>query len=591
MIAPSVSFAAGNSAWDCKLADDGETWDCSTSTKSIKKEQPTPNVISKQKKNTTVVISTKKPVTGAATSPARRVRLTTKQPLKQLAKTSTTSASIKDPGNWNCAANANGAWDCSQTQVTILAKSEPKKSAKWDCTTNNLGSWDCNQSSEPSSNQVITSSVNEPTVINNHEISDMLLTQMVAQLSTDPWSTCGAPQIRQQTVSTSAKQVRNNASTDIQADYAELLDQNIAFFSGDVTISRADQQLTADQVTYKNADGFVDASGDVFYQEKGFALHSRQAQLQLNENTGQFNSNHFILEDSHARGTTQTTHIVNKDITRSTRATYSTCKPGETDWQLKAKTLELNNITGRGTARDVWVEFFDIPFLYTPYISFPIDDRRQSGWLAPTFGSSDTTGADFSIPYYWNIAENYDATFTPRIMSNRGFMLGSEFRYLSKISTGQISAEIIEDTDLSKTRGSFSFQDSTRFSKRLTSLVDLNYLSDDDYIDDFGNSLSAASSRYIKSEAELNYRADNWNLLTKIDNYDSIDRNISSSTRPHRRLPQVLFNLRPTDIFGYGKLDMRNEFTYFDHSSRTKGKRLDVHPGISFPFHTPGSFI
>lgn len=566
-----ISKKDSQSNWDCKATEKG-IWDCSQ-----KSPTPASALISEQ----TTDPDPTKSAEIEKTSPQR---------------------------NWDCTATNKGTWDCSQKASTLASTTTtnlttpPKVLAPkakgpndWSCQANNQGTWDCTQNNtivtyvkpaQTSNFTVITATASHTPSENNS-----IFKQMVSHLAVNPWSTCEAPINLTQHNRVSLDQTRSNANLDIQSDYAELVNQNNAIFTGNVAIKRADQFLTADKVDYKNKSGHVGATGDVFYQEKGFALYSSQAQLQLQQNTGQFVNNNFIIEPTHARGTTKTTQLLNKDISRSTDVTYSTCEPGQTDWQLEATSMELNNETGRGTARNVWLEFLDVPFLYTPYISFPIDDRRQSGFLAPTIGASDTTGFDFSIPYYWNIAPNYDATITPRIMSDRGLMLGGEFRYLSKQSEGQVSAEVLEDTDLNETRGQFSFQNNTRFSRHLTSLVDLNYMSDDDYLDDFGNTLSIASSRYIKSLAQLNYRADNWNLLAKVDNYDSIDRSISSSTRPHRRLPQILFNLQPTNVLGIGKVDLRSEFTYFDHSSRTKAKRFDIRPSISFPYRTPGSFI
>jgi len=414
---------------------------------------------------------------------------------------------------------------------------------------------------------------------------------MVKQLKADPWDTCEVVPEATVTSRQAIQQNRLNAEIHIESDYAEILNKNVAKFNGDVQVKRADQSVTADQVIYNSSKDDASASGDVFYQESGFALYSEQAQLQLANDTGQFKNNQFILEGNHARGTTRSTNLIDPDITRSTGISYTTCAPSINDWELQARTLELNKKTGRGTGRDVWVEIFDIPLLYTPYISFPIDDRRQSGVLAPTFGSSDTTGVDLAVPYYWNIAPNYDATITPRMMSNRGFMLGGEFRYLTDSSEGQVAAEILSDTETSDLRGQFSLQNKSTITSRLSSDVDLNYISDDEYFEDFGNSLISSSNRYLRSYASLNYRADHWNLLTKIDNYDSIDESLSSTDRPHRRLPQILFNLRETELFGIAKMDMRNEFVYFQHGSDVDAKRVDLHPGISVPFSTPGSFI
>jgi len=468
----------------------------------------------------------------------------------------------------------------------------------WDCQAGTNGQWDCSQTSAPTNidnNDYVETSVESGLFIdyaNNRQKNAVLFEQMVQHLAVNPWDTCEISSDEKADADALALQKeRLNAKVSVEADYAEIINKDNARFSGDVLVRRADQLITADEINYQNRQQIASASGDVLYQQQGFSLHSEQAQLQLNDSTGKFNNNQFIIESTHARASTKTTEMVNRNITRSKQVVYTTCAPNVNDWELQAESLELNNETGRGTGRNVWVEVFDMPILYTPYISFPIDDRRQSGILAPTFGNSDTTGTDFAVPYYWNIAPNYDATITPRVMSSRGFMLGAEFRYLSNSSEGQISAEGLNDTEMDEFRGQFSFQDESRWSSRLTSDIDINAMSDDDYLEDFGNSLSIASDRYLKSHAHLNYNADSWSLLTRIDNYDSIDEGVSSASRPHRRLPQVLFNLKEQTVFDIAKINMRNEFVYFDHSSQARAKRLDIQPSISVPLRNPASFI
>jgi len=555
----SQSLGFSDSQWDCKLADDGETWDCSASSKPIEKTAKSNSNSTTTEDKTTLVKSTvDKPIKPSIP----RVQLANK-PVMQVAKKETNQVSaLNNSGSWDCQGNADNTWDCAQisapTHISIASHSEETSHIDSDA----------------------------ERIRNN-----ALFQQMVKQLKADPWDTCEVAPIATETNRQTIQQNRLNADVHIQSDYAEILNENDAQFSGDVQVKRADQSITADQVIYNSSKDAASASGDVFYQENGFALYSEQAELQLASDTGQFKNNQFILEGNHARGTSRATNIIDRDITQLTGISYTTCAPSVNDWELQARTLELNKNTGRGTGRDVWVEVFDIPLLYTPYISFPIDDRRQSGVLAPTFGSSDTTGVDLAIPYYWNIAENYDATITPRLMSDRGLMLGGEFRYLSRHSEGQVAAEILSDTVTDDLRGQFSIQNQSSISPRLSADIDLNYISDDEYFEDFGATLSSSSDRYLKSHASLNYRADSWNLLTKIDNYDSIDESISSITRPHRRLPQVLFNLRQTDAFDIAKIDMRNEFVYFQHSADVDAKRVDLHPGISVPFSTPGSFI
>lgn len=507
----------------------------------------------------------------------------------------------------------NGAWDCQQRSdgKTWSCSAAPVKQTGTPNDLNNT----LNTNEVPKSAVVLTPEIEAPTSVpavaeptvevtqptetastTEHTDSDLtaddlMFQQMISKLDTNPWGTCEITPKESQVSQQQVKQNRLNATVDIQSDYAELLDRDTALFTGNVVVNRADQTLTADTVNYQNKSGVLDAQGDTFYQSQGFALHSNKAHLQLNDDTGDFENIHFILEGNHARGTSRSTELISKDISKSTDVSYSTCAPGATHWELQAETLELDKGTGRGVGRNVWVEVFDMPIFYTPYIDFPIDDRRKTGFLVPSFGVTDNTGVDIAAPYYWNIAPNYDATITPRIMSDRGFMLGGEFRYLTNNSEGQVSGEIIDDSDTDDMRGAFSLQNRTQFTSRLISDIDLNYQSDDEYQEDFGNNLLSASGRYLKSDASLNYYADNWDLLTKIDNYESIDNENTSTSDPYRRLPQVKFKLHETDALAFAKLNMDNEFVYFDHSDNTTAQRLDLQPSISAPFRTPASFI
>jgi len=176
-------------------------------------------------------------------------------------------------------------------------------------------------------------------------------------------------------------------------------------------------------------------------------------------------------------------------------------------------------------------------------------------------------------------------------MSDRGLMLGGEFRYLTNNSEGKVSGEIIDDQDTEdqNLRGVFSLQNRTRFTSRLVSDMDLNYQSDEEYQEDFGNSLSSASSRYVRSDANLNYYANNWDLLTKVDHYESVDNKNPSDE--YTRLPQVQLNMHEMEAFGFAKLNMQNEYVYFYDDEEITAQRLDIQPTISAPFRTPASFV
>src|SRR4029078_5975057 len=120
------------------------------------------------------------------------------------------------------------------------------------------------------------------------------------------------------------------------------------------------------------------------------------------------------------------------------------------DWYLRAEELEVDNLRKVGTVHHVSVHFLDVPVAYSPWLQFPLSNERKSGFLTPTLGSTGVRGFEASTPYYLNLAPNYDATLTPRLMTQRGLQLGGQFRYLLGadtspfgVSAGEMNAEIL----------------------------------------------------------------------------------------------------------------------------------------------------
>jgi LPS-assembly protein len=140
-----------------------------------------------------------------------------------------------------------------------------------------------------------------------------------------------------------------------------------------------------------------------------------------------------------ARGDAKRIVFEGPDKERLYKARYTTCEAGVDDWYLRASELELDHHTETGTATHASVEFKGVPILYTPWIDFPFNKQRKSGLLAPSFGTTTKSGVELSIPYYWNIAPDMDATIAPRYLSKRGTQLQGEFRYLGQDYSGEDS--------------------------------------------------------------------------------------------------------------------------------------------------------
>jgi LPS-assembly protein len=260
---------------------------------------------------------------------------------------------------------------------------------------------------------------------------------------------------------------------------------------------------------------------------------------------------------------------------------------------LHASNVKINKETGRGSAKHAWLEFKGVPFLYTPDMTFPVDDRRQTGFLTPSFGSTKVRGFDFTIPYYFNLAPNYDATFTPRLLTKRGLLLRGEFRYLTEITRGRVLAEYMPHDDVrGDSRGQFGLLNDTRFTENLFAHVDANYVSDDRYLNELGNQLHIVDRRHIRSYGQLSYVGSGYSVTTLADYYQTIDPTIPAEARPYYRLPLVTFNyghaLGNTGLVFSGLSEIAN----FNHTGgKVTGQRLNVVPRISYPWRAAAGFV
>ncbi len=367
-------------------------------------------------------------------------------------------------------------------------------------------------------------------------------------------------------------------------------EQEIGEFSGGVVVVRNQARVEADWARYDRPQQLLDVEGNIYFEQPGLRLASDNAHFDLGAEQGTLGEVEYRLTDSHARGQAAEAKLLSREQSRYRDITYSTCRPGQDDWVLQADDLEIDRATGTGKVRRAKLRLGGVPVAYLPYASFPIDDRRKSGLLAPSAGIADTTGFDLKVPYYLNLAPNYDATLIPRIMSKRGFMLGGQFRYLTESQRGEIEAEILPSDQDAKAgdpelRGAFAMRHQGRFGSRLSTDIDLNYVSDDQYLEDFGTSLEISSTRQLERRGDLLYRGNDWFLRGRLQYYQTVDPAIAPEDRPYSRMPQVLFSWdKPRQHYGM-HYALGSEYVYFNHTndSNTVGHRFALEPAVSLP--------
>ena len=409
------------------------------------------------------------------------------------------------------------------------------------------------------------------------------------------WSRCNLPQVP----SAAMLSTLPDGMTEVEADGATLLrNENLAIFTGNVQVRQEGGLLEADDVQHNRDTDDMDATGNGYLEQDGVRIAGPVIHYNLNSRTGHAEQADYRLLDRTSRGYADKAVIDGPGLSHFTNVSYTTCRPGEDHWQIKADEMEINQTTGIGVAHDATLAIMGVPVLYTPYFSFPIDDRRKSGFLVPSIGSTDNTGIDLSTPYYFNIAPHMDATFTPRYMSKRGLLLGGEFRYLASNYSGQIKAEILHNDTTrasteNSTRGAYQFRFAGAPASRWSYEIAADYVSDSDYLEDLGSSLAASSATHQERRGDIKYNGDGWNFSGRVQSYQTVDNNIALSSRPYRLMPQLRFNIdRPDQPYGL-TYHLGSEYSRFDHesSAKVKGQRIDLTPSVSLPFDRSWGFL
>lgn len=389
---------------------------------------------------------------------------------------------------------------------------------------------------------------------------------------------------------------RQDAAAHITADRAELGASGKSNMRGNVRVEQRGRAVQADELEYDRKTGDAEMTGDVRVADKNLAIQANHAQMNLNSRKGTFNDSEYQINANGGRGRAKT--LISDGAGRITmqQAQYTTCNTddGAPAWLIGANEIQLDRVEGWGDAYNTVLYASNIPIFYLPYFSFPLDDRRKSGFLMPIIGTSGNAGFDYSQPYYWNIAPNYDATLTPRIMSRRGVQLGSNFRYLWGFGNGQIDLEYLPEDEVARRDRYFgTLRHYNRLWQRASLNIDYRQVSDVNYFADLDTSLSSSAATHLPQSASVDWQPSRWfSAQALVSDYQSLTPTLASFDRPYARLPQVKARARSPHYTGLG-FDVQTEATRFIHDdlTRPEGSRYDLRPEGHYVYDNGGNFL
>ena len=390
----------------------------------------------------------------------------------------------------------------------------------------------------------------------------------------------------------------------IAADNIDGVNDKSVSAKGNVSLTQGNMELTAERLDYDKTSDTATAPGAVRINRDGDVITGTDLKLKIDTEVGRMGDPTFFFSKSpdrpsqryEARGAAKRIDFEGADQERLYDAFYTTCKIDESEWYLRISELSLDRTRNIGTGINAVVEFKGVPILYMPYMTFPLNNQRKSGFLAPTIGTSSSSGLEMAVPYYWNIAPNMDATITPKIFTRRGLQLGAEFRYLNRDYLGQLDTEYLpRDRLAERDRYLASLRHYQNLDKWLapgwSASINAQKVSDDNYFRDLSTRISNTAQTNLPRDFALTYVSDYGNLISRYLSFQTLqDPTAPPILAPYRLAPQITFNARPNRWNGF-ELNTIGEFTAFEHPTLVSGRRWLLYPSASYPITRPFGFI
>lgn len=442
---------------------------------------------------------------------------------------------------------------------------------------------------------------------------------------------------------------RNSHLVDYQGNQSYITRNGVSKLIGNVIITQYAKQATGDVgYLYRNKKGKPDRielvghmhlhspkelivahSGTLILRNRHWIIEHALFRNELSTRNPETVRQHDAIKNNHERlyqlnvwGRSEKIRQDHPEITDFYNTTYTSCQPNYDAWHLHASHIRLDKTTGRGTMHNATLYIKKMPVLWVPYFNFPIDDRRQTGFLNPTYGTSTSNGFDTSFPFYWNLAPNYDTTITPRYMSKRGWQLNNGFRYLTDDGSsgtldmswmtndqqfqqdkqkyiseyGGTPTSYNQDQDLLHStdhRNAIEWNDNTYFNPYWSAQFTYNHVSDDYYMEDFGNSQGDITQNQLLQQALFNYYGPSSNFVLNMQSYQTLHPLDQANTlNQYSRLPQLDYNYalneNPLGLdmgFGSELANFNQTKNPFDITlqSPTVGQRANLQPTVALP--------
>lgn len=387
----------------------------------------------------------------------------------------------------------------------------------------------------------------------------------------------------------------NDSASFVSAERIEGNPEDELHLIGDAEIRRGGTVLTADEITYVQSTDEVTAKGNAKITRQGASFSGPSMKFRITSRSGSMEDATWEYAPRNLRGCARNVRFLSGDRTTFEDVKVTTCKREDEAWFIRMNDLEIDEYDRSASGRGATLHFQGVPIFGSPWFSFPISSERRSGFLTPTYAMSSIRGVDISIPYYFNLAPNYDWTITPRYMTKRGLMIGNEARLMLPNFEGSASFNYLnDDREYGDTRWGTRVQGKYQ-RDQLGFTVDYNRVSDDDYISDFAGDIRESSEAVLPQDYALTWTDTHWSTALRVNKNQTLaidpeDLDGRKIVKPFEREPQFVASGYYGDVQGF-ELTSVIEATRFTHPDMMDGSRFVVDQTVSYPMRGAGWFV
>ncbi|QSX33031.1 LPS assembly protein LptD [Shewanella avicenniae] len=366
-----------------------------------------------------------------------------------------------------------------------------------------------------------------------------------------------------------------------------------ATFNGNVVFTQSGRQVTAEQALVDQQEQKFEADGQLVFQDSVVTVTADSLNAKMGSKVATLDNAQYWLNGQQLHGSADKLEITKDNKLVLKDSDFSTCPVGDESWLLKARRIKIDPVEEWGEIWDAKLEIGNVPVFYMPYMTVPISGKRKTGFLFPRISSSTTNGFEFATPFYWNIAPEYDLTFTPDYMSSRGLFSKTEFRYLAGArQSGQFNLEFLGSDSMLENnadRWMANFRHQGAIDENWRVLANFIDVSDNNYFNDLNSDVNRSTENQLSRVGDISYFTEFWNFSARVQDIKVLGEDIS----PYQVMPQLSVNYRSPRFWNKLDFNLYTELTNFEHRGNhyNTATRFHVEPSISLPFQGPAGSL